>query len=225
MTDKERAIIDTVTNHVKNHTIADVAAHDWYHIQRVTATAEHLSDKIPCSKFVVILTALLHDVFDHKFYPGAIIRDEICNLLDKLGVIGDLLPTELENLIHTIENMSFKGGFNQVQLSIEGQVVQDADRLDAIGAIAIARTFAYGGKKDRLLYDPEQGVTALESEAHYLANTEHSINHFYVKLLKLKELLNTEPAKVIAERRHQFMEQYLEQFFTEWEGRDLIEGQ
>ena len=222
MNSTEQEIIEIVTNYVKHHSIEDVAAHDWYHIERVTATADKLSDQIPCDKFVVLLGALLHDVFDHKFYPDAVVSEEITGLLTRLGVIEGIGQANLANVIHTIENMSFKGGFNTEVLSIEGQIVQDADRLDAIGAIAIARTFAYGGKKGRAIYDPTEGITdIIQSEAHYLANTEHSINHFYVKLLKLKDLLNTQQAKAIAQSRHAFMEQYLEQFFTEWDGKDV----
>jgi len=146
---------------------------------------------------------------------------EIENLLEQLGVKKYIILKDLHNITHSVCNMSFKGGFNQEELSLEGKIVQDADRLDAIGAIAIARTFAYGGKMDRQIYDPDEGIIEITSEEQYLSTARHSINHFYEKLLKLKDLMHTEAAKKLALSRHAFMEQYLDQFFAEWDGMDF----
>jgi uncharacterized protein len=122
----------------------------------------------------------------------------------------------LENILYSIENIGFKGGFNTKKLSCEGQIVQDADRLDSIGAIGIARVFAFGGKKGLSIYNPDQGIIGLNSEKEYRSVKRHSINHFYEKLLKLKDTMNTVEGKIIAEERTEFMNEYLKEFFSEW---------
>jgi len=217
-------IIQKVADYVKNHATEDVAAHDWWHIVRVWEATKKISAKEGGNLFVVELIALLHDVYDHKFFPDANIPELLMELLTKLEVIQHIEIPDLENILHSIDNLSFKGGFNKTKLSLEGQIAQDADRLDAVGAIAIARTFAYGGKFDRELYNPETGITEVNSQAEYVGTGRHSINHFYEKLLKLKDLMNTKTAKEMAQSRHHYMEQFLDQFFAEWNGSDLEEG-
>lgn len=217
---KNQEILDACCKYVKNNCL-DTSAHDWWHIHRVLQVARKLNASEAGNEFIVEMIALLHDVFDHKFYPDADIAVEIENLLEQLGVKKYIILKDLHNITHSVCNMSFKGGFNQEELSLEGKIVQDADRLDAIGAIAIARTFAYGGKMDRQIYDPDEGIIEITSEEQYLSTARHSINHFYEKLLKLKDLMHTEAAKKLALSRHAFMEQYLDQFFAEWDGMDF----
>jgi len=214
-------IIGICREYVKNNCEIDKSAHDWWHIHRVSSIAKKLNFYEKGNEFVVQMIALLHDVFDHKFYPDADIASEITKLLEHLNIKQYINQYDLDNIIHSIKNLSFKGGFNQERLSLEGQITQDADRLDAVGAIAIARTFAYGGRFDRQIYNPEEGIIEITSEEQYTKTARHSINHFYEKLLKLKDLMNTETAKKVALSRHQFMEGFLEQFFEEWDGIDV----
>lgn len=217
---KKQEILEVSREYVKNNCL-DNSAHDWWHIQRVCEVAKKLNAHEHGDEFVVQMIALLHDVFDHKFHPDVNVTEEIENLLKRLAVRQYIDDLELENIIHSICNLSFKGGFSKTELSLEGQIAQDADRLDAIGAIAIARTFAYGGKLDRQIYNPEDGIVEVTSEEQYIKTTRHSINHVYEKLLKLKDLMNTKTAKRVAASRHGFMEQYLDQFFKEWNGADF----
>ena len=216
------AIIKIVRDFIQSNQADDIAAHDWWHIHRVLEVATKIAEIEGGNLFVVQMIALLHDVYDYKFHPDVDIAQEITGLLERLEVVSFIDPADLENINHSITNLSFKGGFNQMKLSIEGQIAQDADRLDAIGAIAIARTFAYGGKMDRAIYDPIEGIVNVVSETQYVTTARHSINHFYEKLLKLKDLMNTETGRNLARSRHQFMEAYLEQFFAEWDGTDFL---
>lgn len=216
-------ILNVVSEYVKNHDSEDVVAHDWWHIHRVWEAAKKICAKEGGNPFVVEMIALLHDVYDHKFFPEGDTRKLLTQLLEKLGVLPYIEPVELENILHSIDNLSFKGGFNKEPLSLEGKIAQDADRLDAVGAIAIARTFSYGGKLDRELYDPEEGIVEVFSEEEYKAKVRHTVNHFYEKLLKLKDLMNTQTAREMAQSRHVYMEQFLDQFFAEWHGTDLEE--
>jgi len=213
--------IKVVHDYVRSNSNEDISAHDWWHIHRVFETATKIAEVEGGNLFVIQMIALLHDVYDHKFHPEVDIAQEIIGLLERLGVFTHIDNSDLVNITHSICNLSFKGGFNKEKLSIEGQIAQDADRLDAIGAIAIARTFAYGGKMDRAIYDPTEGIIDVVDERQYVTTARHSINHFYEKLLKLKDLMNTETGKKMALRRHQFMEDYLKQFFAEWHGVDF----
>ena len=166
---------------------------------------------------VVQLAALLHDIADSKFHDG---DETIGPRLAREFLITQQLPeAQLEQVIVIIENISFKGG-NQAQtyFSKELAVVQDADRLDAIGAIGIARTFNYGGFKNRALYDPAIPPDLQLSKEAYKKSTAPTLNHFYEKLLRLKDLMHTETARELAAERHQFMEQFLSRFYAEWEG-------
>lgn len=191
--------------------------HDWFHIERVWATAKLIAQSENVDTEIVELGALLHDIADSKFHDG----DE--NIGPKKAL--DFLITQeidtliIDHVILIIENISFKGGHQQQSFySAELAVVQDADRLDAIGAIGIARTFNYGGFKNRTMYNPEIQPDMNMSKETYKASTAPTINHFYEKLLLLKDKMNTNAGKELAEQRHQFMETYLEQFYDEWKG-------
>ena len=192
--------------------------HDWFHIERVYKNALLISKNEKVDVFIVSLGALLHDIADSKFHNGnETIGPKVASeFLIKLNLDFKII----EHVIKIIENISFKGG-NEIQKfkSPELDVVQDADRLDAIGAIGIARCFNYGGFKNRALYDPEVKPNLNMSKAEYKASNAPSINHFYEKLLLLKDRMNTKTATKIAEERHQFMRHFLDQFDNEWQGK------
>lgn len=210
-------IIQKTVTFVKQTLQNAEAGHDWWHILRVWNNAKLIAQTEEVDLLVVELAALLHDIADSKFQNG----DE------EIGpkTAGDFLKTievdaeVIEHVQQIIRHLSFKSSFDQVVFSSEElKVVQDADRLDAIGAIGIARAFTYGGFKKREMYNPEiQPNFNLTKEA-YKNSTAPTINHFYEKLLLLKDLMNTETAKKIAAERHVFMELYLEQFAAEWNG-------
>ena len=192
--------------------------HDWFHTERVYKNAIHIASEEDVDPLIVALGALLHDIADSKFNNGdetigpAIARD----FLSKI----QLDEKRIDHVVQIIENISFKGGRQKRNFSSkELDVVQDADRLDAIGAIGIARCFNYGGFKNRSLYDPAIPPNLAMTKEEYKNSTAPTINHFYEKLLLLKERMNTTTAKRIAAERHTFMEQFLEQFYKEWEGR------
>ena len=192
--------------------------HDWFHTERVYKNAILISSEEEVDPLIVALGALLHDIADSKFNNGdetigpAIARD----FLSKI----ELDQKRIDHIIQIIENISFKGGRQKRSFSSkELDVVQDADRLDAIGAIGIARCFNYGGFKNRSLYDPAIPPNLAMTKEEYKNSTAPTINHFYEKLLLLKEKMNTTTAKRIAAERHKFMEQFLTQFYKEWEGR------
>lgn len=209
--------ITTIAQEVKQILAGAEAGHDWFHIERVFRLAMTIAKTETCELEVVQLAALLHDIADSKFHNG----DETIGprLARELMQKHEIAPTTIDHVVLIIENMSFKGGnFTANFTSKELEVVQDADRLDAIGAIGIARTFNYGGFKNRPLYDPAIAPQTNMSKAEYKANTSPTINHFYEKLLLLKDRMNTPTAKKMAIERHEFMERYLSQFYTEWEG-------
>lgn len=217
MNQEQQQIITQVAQDVRAKMSGD-SSHDWWHILRVWNMAKHLSQIEKADAFVVELGALLHDIADWKFHDGD----------DTVGprVAGEILtdhginPTVIDQVCEIISTISFKGATVPTPMStLEGKIVQDADRLDAIGAIGIARTFAYGGNKNREMYNPEQKPTQHGSKEAYFNSGSHTINHFYEKLLLLKDRMNTHAAKQIAQARHQFMETYLEEFFKEWEGK------
>ena len=198
--------------------------HDWWHIYRVWQTAKTIAQTpdtegsvSDANLLVVELAALLHDIADAKFHNG---DEEIGpktarNFLNSLEIDAKIV----EHVENIIRHISFKGGnFEKTFHSLELAIVQDADRLDAIGAIGIARTFNYGGFKNRPLYDPSVKPDLQMSKEAYKSNNAPTINHFYEKLLLLKDRMNTEAGKRMAAQRHQFMEDFLEQFYAEWEG-------
>ncbi|WP_231425554.1 HD domain-containing protein [Pedobacter sp. Leaf250] len=193
------------------------AGHDWFHIERVYKTAQNINQKENGDDLVVAYAALLHDIADPKFNDG----DEKIgpNIAAAFLKSIEVDQSIIDHVILIIENMSFKNSFDQNSFtSREMQIVQDADRLDAIGAIGIARAFTYGGFKNRVLYDPEIKPEQHLSKETYKNTTAPTINHFYEKLLLLKDMMNTNAGKDIAEERHQFMLLYLKHFFNEWEG-------
>ncbi|MBD3636772.1 MAG: HD domain-containing protein [Crocinitomicaceae bacterium] len=211
-------IIATVVQSMKEKFHGEGTGHDWYHIERVWKNAKLIADSEESNHFIVELGALLHDIADHKFVDDYEKEAEkrVRELLTPLGVPED----DIERVLHIVDNCSFKGGVGENQMqSIEGFIVQDADRLDAIGAIGIARTFAYGGKAGNMIYDPEVKPTEFKSAEEYRRKRTHTVNHFYEKLLRLKDLMNTATGKRIAQERHDYMEKFLEQFYNEWEGK------
>ncbi|MGO4820001.1 MULTISPECIES: HD domain-containing protein [unclassified Flavobacterium] len=191
--------------------------HDWFHIERVYKNSVLIARDEQCDLTVVKLGALLHDIADSKFHEG----DETVGprtaraFLEKEAVAAETI----DQVIKIIENISFKGGnFEKNFSSIELDIVQDADRLDAIGAIGIARTFNYGGFKNRALYDPNIAPNTKMSKEEYKNNDAPTLNHFYEKLLLLKDKMNTASGKAIAAERHRYMEGFLAQFYAEWDG-------
>jgi uncharacterized protein len=209
-------IQDTIT-YVKQELRNAEGGHDWWHIERVWKTAKHIAKTEQVDLLVVELSALLHDIADSKFHDG----DESIGPQKARAFLHTLEIEEIviSHVIHIIENISFKGGKEaQTFQSTELDVVQDADRLDALGAIGIARTFNYGGFKNREIYNPTIPSNLNMTKEEYKKSTAPSINHFYEKLLLLQDRMNTATGKAMAAKRHQFMESYLEQFYSEWEG-------
>lgn len=191
--------------------------HDWFHIERVYRNAILISKNEVCDTVVVQLGALLHDIADSKFHDGdETIGPKIAREFLELQQVDELT---LAHVIKIIENISYKGGnFEKEFSSIELDIVQDADRLDAIGAIGIARMFNYGGFKNRTIYDPQIAPNLKMTKEEYKKNTSPTINHFYEKLFLLKDKMNTATGKEIAKERHRYMEGFLSQFYAEWEG-------
>ncbi len=207
-------IIDTTVSFVRKTLENAEGGHDWWHIHRVWTNAKRIAQTEECDLLVVELGALLHDIADSKFHNG----DE------EIGpaVAGEFLesiqiaPATIEHVQQIIRHISFKSGFDKAAFSSkELDIVQDADRLDAIGAIGIARAFSFGGFKSREIYNPEIAPNLNMSKEEYKSSTAPSLNHFYEKLLLLKDKMNTLTGKQLAEQRHKFMEQYLAQFYNE----------
>lgn len=200
--DKEK-VIDNTKKFVMDKLEKEGSGHDWWHVKRVYESSLEISKtEKGADDFVLSLSALLHDIADHKFgYTDEDREKIITDFLLGQGVSAGVI----DEIVYIVNNISYKSGKNKHKLeSLEGRIVQDADRLDAIGAIGIARAFTYGGYKNRLMYDPnsEDGLD--------------TISHFYDKLLLLKDKMNTKTARKIAEDRHRFMEDFLEEFYREW---------
>ncbi len=202
---------------VKSQLADAEGGHDWWHIYRVLKLSQRIAEKEAVNLFVVELAALLHDIADPKFYDG---DEEIGprmakGFLQKQNVDDPVI----DHVINIIKNMSFKNSLGAANFSSpEMDVVQDADRLDAIGAIGIARAFNFGGFKTRLLYDPEIRPELDMSKEKYKESLSPTINHFYEKLLLIKGKMNTSAGQQMAEERHTFMEDFLGRFLSEWEG-------
>ena len=215
MTDQE--IIEKTIDFVKQELQTAEGGHDWWHIERVWINAKKIAQSESVNLFIVELGALLHDIADHKFNEG----DESIGISKARRFLESFAVDEIiiDHIEKIMMNISYNGGnFSQEFSSLELAVVQDADRLDAIGAIGIARAFNYGGFKGSELYNPAIKPSIGMTVEQYQKSTAPTINHFYEKLLLLKDRMNTETGRKMAEQRHQFMEQYLEQFFKEWDG-------
>ena len=210
-------IIDKTIQFVKNKLEGAEGGHDWFHIERVYKNSLLIAQDEVCDLMVVKLGALLHDIADSKFHGG---DETVGPAVARAFLEQEKLPEDIINhVIKIIENISFKGGkVKQEFTSIELNIVQDADRLDAIGAIGIARAFNYGGYKNRGLYDPNLAPNLNMTKEEYKNSNAPTINHFYEKLLLLRDKMNTTSGKSIAAERHRYMENFLSQFYAEWDG-------
>ena len=211
-------LISKTTAFVKEQLQHAEGGHDWFHTHRVLKNAQLIAKTESVDMLVVSLGALLHDIADSKFHGG----DETVGpkIAREFLFKHDVDSAIIEHVIKIIENISFKGGNeSQTFSSPELDVIQDADRLDALGAIGIARCFNYGGFKNRKLFDPSIKPKMDMSKEAYKSSTAPTINHFYEKLLLLKDRMNTKTGRRIAEKRHQFMTLYLDQFYAEWDGK------
>ncbi|RUA07383.1 MAG: phosphohydrolase [Flavobacteriia bacterium] len=217
---EQEEIIERTVDFVKSALKDAEGGHDWFHIERVWKNAKHIAQEEDVDLFIVELGALLHDIADAKFYEGNenIGPEKARGFLKNIGVEKPVID-HIENIIR---NISYKSSLDKEKkhrfTSKEMQVIQDADRLDAIGAIGIARTFNYGGFKNREIYNPEIKPETNLTKETYKKSTAPTINHFYEKLLLLKDQMNTKTGKKIAENRHRYMEDFLDQFYKEWEG-------
>jgi uncharacterized protein len=191
--------------------------HDWFHIERVYKNAMLIAQNEVCDVMVVKLGALLHDIADSKFHDG---DESVGPKVARIFLESEnVCQGTIDHVVKIIENISYKGGnFEKAFTSIELDIVQDSDRLDALGAIGIARTFNYGGFKNRVLYDPKISPRTKMTKEEYKNNEAPTLNHFYEKLLLLKDKMNTVSGKQIAKERHRYMEGFLSQFYAEWEG-------
>ncbi len=218
------AILKKLSAAVKAKMSSESSGHDWWHVYRVWKMATHLARDLPTGQagekadlFVVELGALLHDIADYKFHGG----DESVGPRVAREMMAELKvdPKTVDHVCEIIAHLSFKGaGVKADMETIEGKIVQDADRLDAIGAIGLARVFAYGGHKGNSIHEPDIKPVLHQTKEAYKANQSTAINHFYEKLLLLKDRMNTKAAKRIAEERHKVMEEFLKRFYSEWEG-------
>ncbi|MDO4753843.1 MAG: HD domain-containing protein [Bacillota bacterium] len=213
----EAEILENAIAYVREIFIHDFSGHDFSHTMRVYRMATRLAEEEGADLFIVRLAALLHDIDDAKLSP------ETCT--DKGRAISFMVRQSLDDslqkkIITIVDEISFSGGNKKPPTTIEGMCVQDADRLDALGAVGIARAFAYGGSRGRQLYDPEIPPRDNMTESEYRKSNSTTVNHFYEKLFKLKDLMNTSTAKRIATQREKLMKQYLRAFLAEWNGAD-----
>lgn len=208
-------LVEKVETSIKEQFLDDATGHDWHHIKRVYNLALFIHRKEGGDKEIIQLSALLHDISDHKFNGGK---------LDEGGKVAYQLLIELgcekeraERVKYIVDNVSYKGADTKSEMDyLEGKIVQDADRLDAIGAIGIARTFAYGGNRNQPMYEPGKDAKLHKSFEEYASAKTNTINHFYEKLLLLKDRLNTSTAIELGQHRHNYMENFLKEFFQEW---------
>lgn len=210
-------LISKTEEYVRDELEGEGSGHDWWHIHRVRNTALKLAKEENANTLVVELAALLHDIADHKFHDG---NEEIGPATARNWLSGlDTDESIIDHVCTIIRDISFKGAEVETPMkTIEGKVVQDADRLDALGAIGIARAFAYGGHKGRELHDPDITPEKHGSFEEYKKSTGPTLNHFYEKLFLLKDRMNTETGRKLAQERHQFMREYIERFLAEWDG-------
>jgi uncharacterized protein len=210
-------LIDITKAFVKAQLAQAEGGHDWFHIERVYNNALLIAKGEECDLLVVQLSALLHDIADSKFHDG----DETVgpSMAWQFLAAQNVDEDTIIHVVNIIENISFKGGKHEMKFhSVELDIVQDADRLDALGAIGIARTFNYGGFKNRAIYDPAIAPDLTMDKEQYKASTAPTLNHFYEKLLLLKDRMNTNTGKQIAAGRHDYMQGFLAQFYAEWNG-------
>jgi uncharacterized protein len=209
-------IIDETEQFVKRKMGEDATGHDWFHVDRVRRNALIIAESEQKGDvFIIEMAALLHDITDEKLNDSTEEAQKSLSLFLQDTQLTEQVTTKI---IEVINSISFRGGEKKTLASWEAKVVQDADRLDAIGAVGIARTFAYGGKKGQPIYHPEVMTRENMTIEEYRNGKSSSIHHFYEKLLLLKDLLNTETAKRMAEDRHRYMEDFLSQFYQEWNG-------
>lgn len=211
-------LLERTKNLIREHCENETTGHDFWHIWRVCQNANKICEKEKGNPFIIQMICLLHDIYDHKFYTGNP-REKLAETLAKLDTEQILTASDKENIIESCINLGYASNVvEKKELSQEGKIAQDADRLDAVGAIAIARTFVYTGKQERPMYLPgeEQAVSA---EEYQKSGSKTSIGHFYDKVLKVKDKMNTQTAKELAKERHQFVEAYLDEFLAEWNGR------
>ncbi|MCZ2127826.1 MAG: HD domain-containing protein [Anaerolineales bacterium] len=213
----ENNLIQKTADYVRREFADDASGHDWFHIERVWKTAAALCEIEKADSLITQLAALLHDLDDWKFNES----EEPLRARRWLESCA-VEPALADSVCAIVKRVSYKGaGVADEMDSLEGKIVQDADRLDAIGAIGIARAFAYGGYKNRALYNPNSAPHMHANFEDYKKSKSDTINHFYEKLLLLKERMNTQSAKRIAEERHRVMENFLDQFMKEWKGADI----
>lgn len=214
------AILKRTAQYVKNELYDDTSGHDWWHIDRVRKLALAIGEREGADRYIVELAALLHDISDYKLNGGdhSLGRKVAYDWLRSLGESHECADLVAE----IVANVSFKGaGTSSPMQTKEGLVVQDADRLDALGAIGVARAFAYGGSVGEAMHEPGEEPTLHETAAEYHQRGGTVINHFYEKLLLLRDRMNTDAGRQIAERRHAVLEAYLREFLTEWDAQDL----
>lgn len=210
--------VRTISDYVRAKMSGEATGHDWFHVQRVYKTATKIAEKEERGdRFLIQATALLHDIGDWKVNTSDKSEEQI---LDKALEELDITGQEADAIKDIILNMSFsKNVSGKKKLSLEGKIVQDADRLEALGAIGIARAFAYGGKANREIYNPDVKPKSFKTLEEYRTTKGHTINHFYEKLFKIKNQLNTKTAKAIATKREKFMKNFLKEFYAEWDGK------
>lgn len=209
--------LENLRNIVKQKCNAD-SAHDYYHIQRVVNTAKLINKNIGADEFKLEIICLIHDVCDHKFFEGDS-NLELKNILNDCKINEILSNDEMENIIFNALHLGYSEKTDKGLLSIEGLIAQDSDRLDVLGAIGIGRCFAYSGKKNKPLHNPDLPLIPLSSEEYKKSGSLTAISHFYDKILLIKNDLNTEEAKKFANQRESFVKEFLNQFFLEWEGK------
>jgi uncharacterized protein len=216
---EKNLVIKKTAAHMKKLLSGEGSGHDWWHTYRVWKDAIRIGKQEKADLFIVQLTALLHDIADYKLHGG---DENIGPRRAREWLEGQKVDEKtISQVCRIISDMPFKGAKVESKMkALEGKVVQDADRLDAIGAIGIARCFTFSGHKGREIYNPDIKPDMHESFEQYKSNVSPAINHFYEKLLLLKDLMNTKAARKIAEGRHVFMKQYLNRFYKEWEGKD-----
>jgi uncharacterized protein len=215
------AIVQKTADFIEQKFAAEGSGHDWWHMYRVWQLAKTIAEQEKgADMFVVELGALLHDIADWKFHDG---DPEAGPKAATAWLTEQKVSSEvIDQVVYIVRHISFKGGTNKHAMqTLEGKIVQDADRLDAIGAIGIARTFTFGGSHGRVMYDPNSAPQTFNSFEEFKASIKKgtTVNHFYEKLLLLKDGMHTTTAKKIAQSRHEYMEKFLDEFFAEWEGK------